>query len=336
MSKTLINRKNILKRIISVIVLVVIATVFPAGCSTGNTNKSYDSGITSIATGKEVSSEENTTSVTSTTEDVTEESTQPDQPIEENETTSPAETENVTTAETTQPSTTQAPTTQEPTTQAPTTQAPTTQATQEETTAKYIIDYTEESSSKTDDYKYGVKKITTTTDYYYVYSDGSKEKYNTNSYSYYDTSGYCATDEVLLSESNSKAAANMSYYNDILTLVNQLRAEAGVQPLTLDTTLCQAATMRAIEIDYSDYFSHTRPDGTSCFTVFNTYSINYGNCGENIAAGQQTPQAVVTAWKNSEGHYANMISDNYTKLGVGMSNEGVGGYGIYWVQLFTN
>lgn len=63
----------------------------------------------------------------------------------------------------------------------------------------------------------------------------------------------------------------MSYYNDILTLVNQLRAEAGVQPLTLDTTLCQAATMRAIEIDYSDYFSHSRPDGTSCFTVFNTY-----------------------------------------------------------------
>ena len=75
----------------------------------------------------------------------------------------------------------------------------------------------------------------------------------------------------------------MGYYNEVLALVNQIRAEAGVGPLTLDTNLCRAASMRALEMDY-----------------------------------------------------ANMIDAGYTKLGVGYSKTGIGSYGSYWVQLFSN
>ena len=262
----------------------------------------------------------------------------------ESETSPDVETECTTEAPTAQ---TQAPTaqTQVPTTQhqtqAPTKQnqsatQPATQTVTEAATARYIVDYTEESSSKTETYKYGILKLTTTTNYYKVYSDGSREKYYTGTNSTYDTSGYNATDSELLNESNTKAAANMSYYNEVLTLVNEIRAEAGVQPLTLDTTLCQAATMRAVEMDYSNLFSHTRPDGSSCFSIFNTYPVSCSWYGENIAAGYGSPQEVVTGWKNSPGHYANMTDAGFTKLGVGMSSEGIGSYGIYWVQLFTN
>ena len=151
----------------------------------------------------------------------------------------------------------------------------------------------------------------------------------------YDYSGYAATDSELLEESINTAAANMAYYNEVLTLVNEIRAEVGVQPLTLDTTLCQAATMRSIEMNYSTKFDHTRPNGEKCFSVFTTFSITYNSAGENIAAGYHSPSAVVEGWKNSPGHYSNMIDSGYNKIGIGMSNQHFG-YGIYWTQLFTN
>lgn len=136
----------------------------------------------------------------------------------------------------------------------------------------------------------------------------------------------------IVSQANALSAANIAYYNEILELVNNIRAEAGVSPLTLDTTLCQAATVRAIEMDNTGGFSHTRPDGTDCWSVFKLYGITYRTCGENIAMGQRTPAQVVESWRNSPGHYANMVKAGFGKLGVGMSNSNR----IYWVQMFTN
>ena len=136
----------------------------------------------------------------------------------------------------------------------------------------------------------------------------------------------------IVSQANALSAANIVYYSEILELVNNIRAEAGVSPLTLDTTLCQAATVRAIEMDNTGVFSHTRPDGTDCWSVFKLYGITYRTCGENIAMGQRTPAQVVESWRNSPGHYANMVKAGFGKLGAGMSNSNR----IYWVQMFTN
>ena len=136
----------------------------------------------------------------------------------------------------------------------------------------------------------------------------------------------------IVSQANALSAANIAYYSEILELVNNIRAEAGVSPLTLDMTLCQAATVRAIEMDNTGVFSHTRPDGTDCWSVFKLYGITYRTCGENIAMGQRTPAQVVESWRNSPGHYANMVKAGFGKLGVGMSNCNR----IYWVQMFTN
>ena len=127
----------------------------------------------------------------------------------------------------------------------------------------------------------------------------------------------------------------VDYATEVLNLVNQLRAEVGVAPLSLDSTLCQAANTRAVEISQDNCFSHTRPNGTSCFTVLDDYGISYMATGENIAAGYATPADVVAGWKNSEGHYANMINASYTKLGVGFYNSG-SGYGTHWTQLFKD
>lgn len=209
------------------------------------------------------------------------------------------------------------------------------QTTQKEE-VKVVDRIREEVPGAVTEYKYGITQQTTTTNDYYVYSDGTKKLINSVSSTSYDTTNYAATDSQLKVESDSNASKYMSYYQEVLNLVNQIRAEKGVAPLTLDTTLCKAASMRALEMDYSGVFSHTRPNGEDCWTALRTYSVSYSSCGENIAAGQATPAQVVNAWKNSSGHYDNMIDASFTKLGVGYSATGIGAYGHYWCQLFTN
>lgn len=137
------------------------------------------------------------------------------------------------------------------------------------------------------------------------------------------------------SQVESNTSSYMSIYREVLTLVNEIRADAGVELLELDTTLCKAAGMRSLEMENASVFSHTRPNGTSCFTIFDEYGITYMTAGENIAAGQRDAQEVVTAWKNSPGHYQNMVNPDFKKLGVGLSKQNIDKYGIYWTQLFT-
>lgn len=120
-----------------------------------------------------------------------------------------------------------------------------------------------------------------------------------------------------------------SFQTAVLNLVNQQRAAEGLSALSLDTGATNAAQIRAAEI--TGYFSHTRPNGTSCFTALDEANVSYRYAGENIAGGFATPEAVVTAWMNSPGHRANIMNANYTKLGVGYYTTD-GSY--YWVQLF--
>lgn len=214
-----------------------------------------------------------------------------------------------------------------------TTQKPTTGST---TTKKPVKQVSEEVKSAVVPYKYGITKYDVITNNYTLYSDGSKELLDSWSYTVYDSTNYSATDSQLQAEADANASKYLSYYQEVLRLVNEIRAEVGVAPMTLDTTLCKAASMRALEMDYDNEMSHTRPNGEDCWTVLDFYKASFTTCGENIAAGQTTPAQVVNAWKNSSGHYQNMINASFTKLGVGYSAMGIGDYGHYWCQLFSN
>ena len=125
----------------------------------------------------------------------------------------------------------------------------------------------------------------------------------------------------------------LGYARQVLELVNKERAAQGLETLTLDTSLCEAAAARAKEI--TELFSHTRPNGQTCFTILKEYDISYRAVGENIAAGQSTQENVMQSWMNSEGHRANILSASYNKLGVGYVKSS-SGYGNYWVQIFTD
>ena len=123
-----------------------------------------------------------------------------------------------------------------------------------------------------------------------------------------------------------------TYEDQVVALVNVERAKAGLPALKMDKTLQAAALARAKETVRS--FSHTRPNGSSCFTILGEYGIRYRFAGENIAYGQRSPEEVVTAWMNSEGHRANIMSPNFTTIGIGYYQAANGIK--YWSQLFIS
>ena len=119
--------------------------------------------------------------------------------------------------------------------------------------------------------------------------------------------------------------------NEVYEITNNYRSLVGVPSLTLDSSLVETASIRAKEL--SDSFSHTRPNGSSCFTVLSELGISYGTAGENIAAGYSSSQSVMEGWRSSSGHYQNIISSKFKKIGIGVNiinNQ------YYWVQIFSN
>ena len=116
----------------------------------------------------------------------------------------------------------------------------------------------------------------------------------------------------------------------VASLVHAARQDAGLSELELDADLCAAAQARAQEIAQS--FSHTRPDGSSCFTILEEFGVSYRAAGENIAMGQRTPEEVTDGWMNSSGHRANILNGTFTSIGVGYYVDGAGA--AHWVQIF--
>lgn len=145
------------------------------------------------------------------------------------------------------------------------------------------------------------------------------------------------SDYNLLARAQINTVTYSAYANEVLRLVNIERTNVGVAPLVLDEALCNAANMRAIEMDCTGVFGHKRPNDHSCFEVYDICNVEWQNaCGENIAAGQATPEEVMNSWLGSAGHKANILSPEYTKMGlgysVGLSN---GQYSGYWAQEFA-
>ena len=120
----------------------------------------------------------------------------------------------------------------------------------------------------------------------------------------------------------------------VVELVNEERANYGLSPLVSDWDLKNAAFMRAQEL--TQYFSHTRPDGSDCFSILDELGISYGAVGENIAGGQWSPELVMESWMNSTGHRENILNADYTRIGVGCFYDPYSDWGYNWVQIFSN
>ncbi len=119
------------------------------------------------------------------------------------------------------------------------------------------------------------------------------------------------------------------YAEKVLEIVNDERVKAGKKPLAARADLTELANIRVKEI--VEKFSHERPDGTNVFKMAVERGISYGSMAENIAMGQGTPESVMNAWMNSQGHRNNILSSSYTYVGIAHYK-----YNDidYWVQVF--
>ncbi len=121
-----------------------------------------------------------------------------------------------------------------------------------------------------------------------------------------------------------------SQINKEFTILNQIRTENGLKKFSLDNDLCFLAGVRAEELTAK--YSHIRPDGTSCFTVYDEYGISFTTItGENIASGYYSANDVVNAWMNSSGHRANILNSRFTKVGLSFNQTQ-----NRWTQLFSD
>jgi uncharacterized YkwD family protein len=125
----------------------------------------------------------------------------------------------------------------------------------------------------------------------------------------------------------ASASSPSSFEEQVVQLVNQQRAKAGLKSLTHRADVKNVAQKKAQDMINSNYFSHTSPNYGSPFDMLKTFGISYSYAGENIAKGQKTPQLVMNAWMNSSGHRANILKPEYDAIGVGY-------YHGAWVQMF--
>ena len=123
-----------------------------------------------------------------------------------------------------------------------------------------------------------------------------------------------------------------SFDKELIKLVNVERNKAGLASLTVSSDICSIAAIRAEEA--SSLWSHTRPMGGKCDSLFDEYNIEWTLVGENLAhSSSYNAEKIVGTWMNSESHRTNILNDSFTICGIATytGNDG----NIYIAQIFS-
>lgn len=120
----------------------------------------------------------------------------------------------------------------------------------------------------------------------------------------------------------------------LLDFVNQTRGSLGIQLLTENTKLNQAAQSKAIDMVQKQYFSHISPQGITPWYWFQKIGYSYKYAGENLAIGFFDSREVYDAWMNSPSHKENLLNPNYKEVGTAVVNGFGQNNAVVVVQLF--
>lgn len=120
---------------------------------------------------------------------------------------------------------------------------------------------------------------------------------------------------------------------EMLDLVNEERSKIGISILTPDEKLREVARKHCSDMFARGYFSHYTPEGKSPFDRMNDGGVEFGYAGENLALAPTTILAM-KGLMNSPGHKANILSENFGKVGIGVIDGGV--YGQMFCQEFSD
>jgi len=115
-------------------------------------------------------------------------------------------------------------------------------------------------------------------------------------------------------------------------LVNEERVQRGLEPLELDPDLVRVARLKSRDIVDNGYFDHTSPTYGSPFEMMERFGIAFRAAGENLA-GNPSVEDAHRRLMESPGHRANILNENYTRVGIGVAEGGI--YGKVYTQLFV-
>ncbi len=141
------------------------------------------------------------------------------------------------------------------------------------------------------------------------------------------------TPEPTTPTTEANANALTSQEQEMLKLVNEARAQNNVSPLKIDMELSNVARIKSQDMIDNNYFSHNSPTYGSPFDMMKDFGIQYVRAGENIA-GNQNAQKAHDALMNSPGHRKNILSADFTHIGLGIKKGG--SYGNMYTQMFIS
>jgi serralysin len=133
---------------------------------------------------------------------------------------------------------------------------------------------------------------------------------------------------------------NSEFLKRVVELTNAERVQRGLEPLTFNPQLGAAAQIHSANMGMRDFLDHTDPvDRTGAADRVADQGYDYRAVGENVAAGQPTPEQVVLEWMDSPSHRANILSPAVTEIGVGYhfqeNDTGNVNFSHYWTQVFA-
>lgn len=115
--------------------------------------------------------------------------------------------------------------------------------------------------------------------------------------------------------------------------VNEERRKLAVSELIKNDSLTVVARNHAKDMWQRSYFGHVSPEGKDVSYRLNVVNIPYIYAGENLALAP-TVLTAHTGLMNSEGHRENILETRFTKIGIGVVDNGF--YGKMFVQVFTD
>jgi uncharacterized protein YkwD len=135
------------------------------------------------------------------------------------------------------------------------------------------------------------------------------------------------------------ATGNSAFESRLLELINAERQSQGLNAYRLQSQLQSAARRHSQDMACNSFLSHTGSDGSSVRDRVEQEGYDWSWIGENIFAtgdaSSSAPQRAFDWWMNSAPHRANLLSPNYTEIGLGYRYLAGSGYGGYFTAVFA-
>lgn len=134
---------------------------------------------------------------------------------------------------------------------------------------------------------------------------------------------------------NNTGLLSAIYPAALVDLTNEARVSSSLSPLTINEDLTLAAQLKASDMASKGYFSHNSPEGTTPWYWIGVSGYKFIYAGENLAVDFSYSKDVNDAWLASTSHRDNILSPNFTEIGIAIAEgEFEGKETTYVVQMF--